>query len=390
MSSADEIDELLEQAHAASDRQQKRHAALLYEQARRLAADSGQTALAYKIGVWASRAWSLAGDERRHLTLQLDLLHHIPADVDPWDVYEAKDLNFTYQIDLKADPDLDVITALANELDSLCASLGQPDSRDALSRKARIFRERGMYAEALGQYEIAWSRKNVYGESIYASAGRAAIMSIRLSKRADALRWLTHTVSKDYPDHARILVSYARLLIALHDSDSSAAKAALFALDDSMRGVERPWYSAEDTQVAVAALVLDGRLGDPLAPSHPCSLRLAEFPNQFNTPHFKSYQQLAAIYRQIAGLRYAAGIKPVDDLYYRKPQAVRRRSAARLPAEIAARVASARQACDDAMPVATLLDSAFRCTFRQDNINAMRGRIDEIAAVHRLGEECGP
>ena len=88
--------------------------------------------------------------------------------------------------------------------------------------------------------------------------------------------------------------------------------------------------------------------------------------------------------RQIAGLRYAAGVKPVDDLFHRKPHKLRPHSAARFPEDLPRRVAAARHACDEAPPVAVLLDNSFRCSYRQQEINAVRGRIDEIAIADNL------
>jgi len=384
MTPNDKINELLEQAHAARLREQARQAAFLYEQARRLAIDSGQAALAFKIGVWTSRSWGNAGDYRRSLTVLLEILHRIPDTADPWDVYEAKELNFWYQLEDKANTDLDQLTSCASELDSLCVSLGEADNREIPHRAGSIFSAQGSWAEALTQYEIAWSRQNAQG-AVHQNAAKAAYAALRLGRRADAQRWLTCITSEDWPDDARVRAAYVRLRIALYDNDMPAARAALLSLDDAMQGIERLRWRAEVTEIAVAALVLDESFGDPLARGHPSGQRLAEFPHgELRIPSPAYVWHKATIIRQIAGLRYAAGIKPVDDLYYQNPHKLRRRSAARLPKDIPNRVAAAREACDNATPVAVERDNSFRCSYRQQEINAMRSRIDEIASVHNL------
>jgi len=385
MTPDDQISELEEQAYAADRREQQRQAAFLYEQARRLAIDDGQAARAFSIGVRTAECWSNAADHRRALTVLLELLYDIPGTADPWDVYQAKYLNFWYQLYDKENPDLDELTACAEELDGLCTALGQPDSGDIPYRAAELLHEQGRWAEALTQFEIAWSRQPARGPDSGFVASKAAAAALRLARRADAQRWLTHITSDDRPDDARIRAAYVRLAIALYDNNAPAARAALLGVDDAMQGVERPHYSAQLTRMVVAALVLDETFGDPLALSHPAGQRLAEFPeSQLSIPWFASFWHSCTMIHQIAGLRYAAGVKPVDDIFYRKPHKLRPRSAAWFHEDLPGRVTAARRACDDATPVAVLLDNSFRCSYRQQEINAMRGRIDEIAAVHNI------
>jgi hypothetical protein len=382
---SDQISELVDQARAADRREQQRQAAFFYEQARRHAIDSGQVARAFSIGARTARSWGIAGDYRRELTILLELLYDIPDTADPWDVYLTKQQYLWYLLGSKSDPDLDQITACAHELDSLCASLGEPDSRDIPYRAAIILSEQGKYAEALTQYEIAWSRQ-VAG-SIYLGeiASRAAIMALSLDQRTEAQRWLNHISSDYWADDARVRSAYTRLLIALYDNSMREARAALLGADDAMRGVERPRYTAELTDIAMAALLLDQRFGDPLGASHPAGQRLAEFPDsELSIPARTYYWHISTIILQLAGLRYAAGITPVDDVYYRKPHRLRSSSAARLPSDLRRRADVAWQACDNAKPVVAQLDRSFRCSWRQERIEAFRSRIDEIATAHKL------
>lgn len=385
MSTDDQISDLVDQAQAATRRNQERQAAFLYEQARRHAIDSGQAARAFSIGARTARSWGFAGDYRRELTILLELLYDIPDTADPWDVYDTKYQHFWYQLISKADPDLDQIAACARELDSLCVSLGEPDSRDIPCRAASILREQGKFAEALAQLEIAWSRQNAHGIYLGEIASRAAIAALRLGRRSEAQRWLSHVSSDYWTDDARVRSAYVRLLIAIYDNNMREARAALLGADDAMRGVERPLFAAQMIELEVAALLLDQRFGDPLGPSHPAGQRLAEFPDsELSIPASAYYWHIGTIILRLAGLRYAAGIMPVDDLYYRKPHRIRPSSAARLPADLRRRADAAWQACDNAKPVVAQLDRSFRCSWRQEQIRAFRSRIDEIAAAHEL------
>ncbi len=385
MSPDDQISELVDQALAAARREQDRQAAFLYEQARRHAMDAGQVARAFSIGVLTARCWGNAGDYRRELTMLLELLYDIPDTADPWDVYDAKNRYLGYQIDVKADADLDQITTYARELDSLCVTLGKPDSRDIPSRAASILQAQGKYEEALAQYEIAWSRQAAGGIYLGYIASRAAILALRLDRRTEAQRWLNHISSDYWTDDALVRSAYVRLLIALYDNNTREARASLLGADDAMRGVERLRYAAQMTDITMAALLLDQRFGDPLGRSHPAGQRLAEFPDgERSIPASAYYWHSGTIILQLAGLRYAAGIKPVDDIYYRKPHRLCQSSAARLPADLYQRANAAWQACDNAMPSVAQLDRSFRCSWRQRQIEAFRSRIDEIATAYKL------
>jgi hypothetical protein len=381
----EQIASLKQQADGASSRDQKRQAAFLYEQARRVAADHGQNARSFSIGVNAARCWGLAGDDRRFLTVLLELLYHIPDTADPWDVYNAKEQYFWYLLEVKTEPDLDELTAQAAELDEMCSSLGHPDSNDVQHRLTELLEVQGKWTEALTQCEIGYSRSADHGTDPIAFASAAAQISLRIGRRPDAQLWLGHITSEYWPEDARTSAAYVRMSISLFDGDGHAARGELLSLDDAMQGVERPRYSAQDTIPAVATLALDPHFGDPLADSHPIARRLQEFPeSERKKPRSALDWHKASVLRHLAGMRYAAGVKPVDDLYYRTPHELPSRTAARLPDQLPQRTAAARLACDEAIVVARQLDTPFRCSWREEEIQCLRQRIDEIAAVHGL------
>jgi hypothetical protein len=385
MTPDDQIKALERQADEAERREQERQAAFLYEQARRLAADNGSEARAFSAGVKAAKTWSYAGDYRRGLTILLGLLYEIPETADSRDVYDAKDLHYSYLVELMEAPGVDDILACGAELQGMCVSLGEPDSRDILDRSGRLLRMQGRWAEALTQFEIAWSRQDAGGVYLGAFAAWAAVMALRLGQRRDAQRWLRHIASDDWPDNARVRAANVRLLIALFDNDPSAARHALLNFDDAMLAVERARYSANATEPMAAAMMLDQRFGDPLADTHPIARRLADFPQSEIEQPLGAYSwHRANLFRQLAGMRYAAGIKPVDDYYYRKPHNLRRRAATRLAGDMPQRASAARNTCDEAMAMAARLDKKFGCSWRQQETQSVRGRIDEIAVLYGL------
>ena len=384
MTVGDQITALEQQGDAASRQGQERQAAFFYEQARRLAADHGQKARAFSTGVKAVRTWFYGGDQRRALTVLLDILHDPPPDADPWDVYDAKEQYWWYLLYSKT-AELDDLTSRASELDSTCAALGEPDNRDICERTQYLLQYQGKWYEALTQCEIGWARTAGGGVDRGSFASGAARCALRLGRRSDAERWLPHIASDDWPQTMMARQAYMRLRIALYDNDIAAARKGLRNLDNAVLGIERAGYDAAVTELAVAALAQDERFGDPLAALHPATLRLAEFPrSELEIPDSAYKRHCANIFRYIAGVRYAARISPVDDVYYRRPHQLSGQRSSRSPKELPQRASAARQACDDAKPTAIHLDKAFRCCWRQQEIQGLRERVGEVGLIHGL------
>ncbi|MET8142144.1 hypothetical protein ABZU32_17695 [Sphaerisporangium sp. NPDC005288] len=378
------INELEAQGDAAMHRDQLREAAFLFEQARRLAAEDGQAARAFGVGVRTARCWMFAGDQARGLGLLLELLTDIPVSANVRDIYDGRMLSYWQQF-ASTCPDITKIEAIAADLDRLCIAIGMSDSRDIPFRTGYLLGWQGRWQEAISQYEIAWSRRTGHGMALRDVASAVALAALRINRRSEARRWLDALKSVDHSHDARIRASFVRLRIALWDNDVQDARACVLEADDAMRGVQRDRYTAQMTEVIVAALLLDPRFGDPLSDLHPAVRRLADYPASEHASLAGDLRwRLITARLRLAELRYAAGMRPAEDLFYRQPQEPRRRGAARLPRELRGRTAAARQACDEAMGAAVELDRAFRCTMRQTEVDGLRRRVDEIARIHSL------
>jgi len=350
-----------------------------------MAIGDGEHARAYFFGTWAIKSLKQAGEIQRYLTLTLDLLHKIPQGVGLNEVYDVKSNYFYYLSGTQKTPNLEKITECAKELDEISRELGKSYISDISYRQSVIYRRRGMWQEALSCYEVSWSQDDADEGDPYMTADRIITTLLQLARSAEARIWLKHLKSRFYPHDAKISHALSRLYIAMHDNDVQECRGAILALDDAMGGVESQFGSTVQINAAVAGLVLDEDFGDPMSPSHPGAIRLNEFSNKNpDDPYQAEMLHETIIFWKIACLRYAAGMAPVEDYYYRKSQELQSPDAARLPTQIPARVSGARESCDDALQIAILLDTAYRCTFRQAIIRSMRARVDEIAAVYGL------
>jgi tetratricopeptide (TPR) repeat protein len=380
---ADEITRLEEKAADAIGEEKVRRAALLLEEARRLALSRGDEVRAFALGVHAAENWTYAGEDRRLLAILPGLLENTPDGVDPWAVYHAEAVFFWYLLERVPDPDLDDLTARAARLAELSAALGEPENRAIPDRLIGLRRKQGRWLDAIAECQVGCSRVDANGPLRVVFAIRAAMMALKLGRRGDAEQWLALVIFDGTSVSARIWEYWARLNFALCNGDCAAAGAALRYLDDAMIGVERPRYVAETTELAVAALALDQRLGDPMADSHPIARRLADFPrSELETSEGAYIWHKATLFRHLAGLRYAAGIEPADDYYHLERPPLPWSARARLPGEIPKRIATARDAVSTAMPAAGRLDTAFNCSWRQQEVLDLRRQIDAMAAVY--------
>lgn len=383
MTKTAQLAQLEREAYAAYYRSQYAHAALLFGQARALAVEIGAQTLAFSIGLREMYSLERSEGSLRYATLLTALLYEIPEGASPQDVYWINNNYLNYLTDYVMNPELDKIGSCLSDLESVAPSAGPAYVGQTSLWRASIANCRGLWLEAVTHCEISWSNPHL-------NSGNRNIPSeiirslLRLGKASDALRWTGRLSDQEAPQLAKIVADTSRILVALHDNDASNCRGVVLAVDDSIRGTEDAIILAEYNEFTALALVLDEALGDPLDSGHPSSLRLVEFSNK-NTnksSHVTNCLNVAAIILRIAGLRYAAGMNPVDDLYYRKPHKLQPPSAARLPDSISTRVATAREACNAALPLASHLDKGFQCTYRQDDITAWRARIDEIAAVY--------
>lgn len=379
-----EIDELVRQADDSERQERQRHAAFLYERARRLALDAGDHVRAFEYGRKELNSWSLAGEDVRKLNLLLELSTSIPMGVDPVELYRVRYERFEH---LRLHGPLAAARAVKAETDALYQTL-VPAGPDIAYTEACLLARQGRFEDAYEQFEIAWAR---HGDDDHVSqsrshiAGRAARLAVRLRRFDEARRWIDLIQSPYWVVDAALHRHLARMLLGLRLGDARAARTALADFDAAATSVQRLDVAAAPIDIVVGALTLDESFGDPQQETHPTAARVSDFPaERHRSPLDHQSWTRAVLARRLAALRYATGIPPDEDYFGEPPPPLRARPEERLPGELASRVAACRDASDDAMSAAERADELFECDWNRREVANLRLRIDEIAARHRL------
>lgn len=379
----DELDELIDDAHEAADADRYLEAAFLYERARVAAKDSGLAAEAFALAQRAAHAWYHADDYTRALSLLLELVREVPEGVDPWIVYAVHRLRFWVALDIsRMDTIVEALETACLRVRSLCA-----EPSDEAYLQSELHTARGNWQPSLDLLERAWLRvtgdnSQVRGIHIAEDAGATCLQLNRLDA---ALGWQARIGEADDCHDQRLSLASLAVSIALATNDAAAGRQATLRLDDVLTSTQVPTSQRSAARFGCYALLLDPANGDPASPLHVAVQRLDPQPPPGDCLDFVAYhhhkgQTIIAI----AALRYAAGMDPVDDVYYWHPQVVRGREHARLPTEIAARVQAARTAGAAMLPSATTVDERFQSTAWRADVDALRSRTEEIAAAFGL------
>jgi tetratricopeptide (TPR) repeat protein len=382
MAASGEINELIAEAETSERDERQQHAAFLYEGARRLAHERGESARAFRLGVLAATCWNRAGEYERGLETILQLLVEVPSDVNPIDVYDARKEQLWHAID--SAHDMASIRAILAEINNLYSTLN-PGGPDTAFFEGYLLQKQGRFDEAYNCYEIAWSRHKTSHVSMssYTFASRCALMAIRLDRMNEAERWISRIHSDFWQHDARLHRLAAQMQLGLRARDPLAVRRALTDLDEAMSGVQRPRYVATIIDLAVSGLCLDLEHGDPQKPTHPASRRLADFPRrEFQFLKGRESWTRAVLTHRLASLRYASGMPPDEDFFGRPPQVLSAHFETAIPDEIPARTTAARVASDEAMAVAHQLDGQFKSDWRQVEVANLGQRIENIAAIH--------
>ncbi|WP_411147163.1 hypothetical protein [Streptomyces sp. A30] len=379
----DEFDDLVDRAEEARDAGDMWTAALLYEQARDASLAFGWQAdflLALRM---AAQCWVDAAEPDRSVRLLLDALHHSGSSADGTEQYWLHNLFLEHAMHFDvAVTDFD---ERIEHLATLALSVWGHEGANTLTQRESLLSCRGQWQEALEVTERAWAHRDGPGPGVASNSSLAAaacLHSLKLGRRADAERWKAAICPSDNA-WARWVLASCQVELALFDNDAATARAAS-RRTDALCNAQQPDQVLAATADAIAALLLDPAEGDPASPSHLVRVRLAhEKPR--GTPmfwlRFSWHTRLAVL--ELAGLRHAAGMLPVDDVYYRRPQVLPRPEDARLPGEIDQRLAAFEHACDTALKHAQEADTRFGCSWRQEEVAQLRRRGRDIAAVFR-------
>jgi tetratricopeptide (TPR) repeat protein len=378
-----EYDRIALQAWEAEQQRDVGTAALLYEQAYHLAVDFGGKQEAFDVLQRAADAWFRSADPDRGVKLLLDARQQLESVPDPENQYWWQ---MTF-LCLAVAGEL-VVDDLDRQVDHLSEfavrAWGEAGSGPQRWRTELLIC-RGEWSLALDSAERAWALLDAQGPPCFRSdaAADAFYCCLELHRRDEAERWKELIRTSDEGARTDWVLAWCLSNLAEFDNDVRAARSASRRLD-ALANPERPGDAVVAMQEAIHALALDPDEGDPAHPGHLIRLRLAHQPLVGPLPFEFRYEwrhTLACL--ELAGVRYAAGMRPVDDFYYTVPQTLPRPEDARLPAEVRPRLAAFRRACDTALEYAVEADTRFTCQWRQQNLAALRHRGEAIAAVFR-------
>ncbi len=289
-----------------------REAALLFEQASRIARRHGREEQGFKACMWAANSWDVAGEPMQALSLLTDILAAPPVMADPVDVWIARWRWF--EVTRCHNPDLDALQRRLNEMETLARGNPALPQANVSKEKANLLEAQGLYAQALEQTEIAWAKRCPKSFSHSGFAFQCVRLNLLLHRREQAGEWcrVLEKTNTDRP-WSRVVWYGAKVELALCDGDSQEADLHSRSMEDAAVGVQDPGVELYSREMRVRATLLDRSFGDPNQARHPARAlmagRLAGRPEVYD---IYSWRLLRIDYR-LATVRHAVAMEPLDD-----------------------------------------------------------------------------
>lgn len=370
--------ELLHEADAAYRAGRVREAALLYRRAGAAARSVGDRAAWFRSWVWAGHSIELAGDLQAALGLYLEARMAEPDDARPYDRWIVRKRYFSVLRHTRPS-----LRALEESLADLRAYAGQHPVPAAglVSMEQDLAAWRGDWPRALELAERAWSLHDGGQGLLKGGLGLAAARHCLRLGRVDAARaWLSAARELD-PRDASVAVDAAcvDVLLALAQAEAHAElRARLRRYIDRALPLQRDEIADQIRETTVRVDLLDPHAGDPADPLHPSHAELRRPPRNRQSVHGRYNAHLLHLDYRLACLRHAAGLAPVDDLYYAAPQQPPLTPPPVDAAELRLRLRRARASARHALRYARHLDGLLECDYRQREVEARLRRIDEL------------
>jgi len=353
-------------------------AAVLFEQARQIAKEYGQSQEAATAGVWAAISWHGAYHPLKAYNLLIDILSTADTDLDIIDRWLARKRVFCISRDYS--PELDKLERNLEKLRLFQQEYPELPIADIHQDTGDLLESQGRWQEALAEYELAWSEFDENGYVKFTKASYAGFCNLRLGKPDSAQRWcdLLGETETDWPS-SRIAWYCIQANLALYQGNWHKAEQHAIQAEKKADLVQEYECAIPALDLRVRTLLLQPDLGDPADTNHPARFRLRQpFSGKIDVYNKYNKALLLADYR-LACIRYSAGVLPVDDYWYRQPQQV----PSCLPsgfqeADFRRREQLARRGINRAMVQAKYLDNCFRCTWRQAEVQQRFERLKEL------------
>ncbi len=379
-----QFNEYYDEARAAYDANRHREAALLYARAKAAAQASGDKADAFKAGYWEASSRYLLGENRLAYALLFALLTDAPEDAPVLERWYAEILAYQLWLDLGRRNRAEE-TARLKGLEGFAASHPNVPPGDVPQLYALLAEASADWVEAVRYYEQAWTvhdeQNPGYNKSSKAYGAVEALL--RLGRDAEAARWLELLRQTDQDSSIwRMLLHLGQALLALfRGGPRSEWDSARRALEDDVLGTQSVFNSNVRHLLARLHLLLRPD-EDPEDRFHPARDLLRQKPERK-----RNWNRLSTVADfRLASVRFAAGVPPCDDVYYREPQVLPARINPPDPVDFARRVHRARLALAHLQKESDILDRLYECVWYGDEARARKARLEAIVRLADNGD----
>jgi hypothetical protein len=306
-------------------------------------------------------------------------LAHVPHEALLRDVWQAKLRSFELMRCFR--PDLPALESCLADIRTLAPEKGARESADVLRLEGLLHRARGQHEEALERFERAWNYPTGSGFHPYLIAYGALFSTLVLGEQSAFQLWseaLGYMGQHSLEAQAAWLEIQARR--ELGDNQGEQAASMVRDLEQLVAKTQQPIWQRRVVMLQVRTWLLDPMKGDPMSLEHPMWLSLAKRISGVPEAFDRYDRVMLVVDARIAALRFAVGVQPVDDLYYRNSQ--RLDGLPDEPTGGLVEIERRRQACYRAVKkanaVARTLDKAFDCMWRQEEVAGRLLRIKEL------------
>ena len=256
---------------------------------------------------------------------------------------------------------------------------------ELLTARAQFADATGEKAAALEKYERAWTlRRSETVSHAVTHAANIVEAALEVGDIAGARRWLevaraTRRREEQCRNCGRRLAE-AELWYLLAINAEWGEMQRAYGEYRECRGGRRGF-----DELGVRVGLLDEERGDPGQAAHPSRRELGRREAGPRGMAERFRRALGLVDYRIACVRHAAGVRKVDDYYYRRAQVVKAELGRRYREQVARRAKRAEVAVKRAMWYAVKLDELLGCGWREKRIRARQARIREIVG-HVDGE----
>lgn len=351
-----------------------------YEQMRQDALRRGDTTAAACLALRASNCYHLAGKALRSLTFLTEAFHAKQAERGGSRIWNTHRQLFDFYRCFK--PQWCRLQEQLGHMRRLQEQDPQLPVSDLLRCEAVVARGQGNHHLAVQLLERAWQHHNpCRGLSLFIMAHNASWSSLERGDREGADFWAQRLKQCDQEcEDACAGWWEMQVRLALWDGNATLLRDGAVQLFPHAHPSEQTVWWRRTAVLRVRCLLMDPARGDPQDHTHPARQQLCRPAVATLEVDDTFHRAILVVDYRLACLRYAVGLSPVEDLYYRHPAAVPLSSLKlRVSSEeINLRVRKVRAAMNRATSIAQSFDAAYRCQWRQDVVNARRRRLEVI------------